>query len=141
MADSPRAPGSPRASPRAGDKKRSTFFNQSPEEAFSVFDLVEILCDDEETGASSWLPARVTRTMGDSLEVLMLGERDSFEVRQTSRAPQSAGLDTYVNSQTRFNLILDLPRPSLSLDLSRCTRVSCVRSQSSTAKRCHPSTW
>jgi hypothetical protein len=45
-----------------------------------VFDLVEILCDDEETGAASWLPARVTQVMDSSLEVLMLGERDSFEV-------------------------------------------------------------
>jgi len=48
-----------------------------------VFDLVEILCDDEATDASSWLPARVTKAMGDSLEVLMLGERDSFEVHES----------------------------------------------------------
>lgn len=82
MANSPRTPGSPRASPRAGGKNPPSFFNQPSENTtYEVFDLVEILCDDEETGAASWLPARVTQVIDGSLEVLMLGERDSFEVR------------------------------------------------------------
>ena len=71
---SPRSPtpgsvarGSPRAS---SSSKRGAFFNQPPEDAFCVGDLVETLCDSaDDDGASSWLPARVTRLLGDSLEV------------------------------------------------------------------------
>ena len=82
-------PGSPRSSPRSPQKRKGAFFNQSSGVDFEVGAVVEVLCDsaEDETEESSWLPALVSKILGDSLEVSMLGEGETLEVHESFVRP------------------------------------------------------